>query len=343
MAAPAASARPIPLPLPKRTLYVAWRRERAEADERPKWGPSVHRIGPETPGRLHPHRPGEPLPPRRVPDESKRLPDWFDDGGLWIESDEYCGSAGLLVELVRKEQADVMRVPLAHILTAFVERVESRAFHLDDLSDFAALAARLMHMKARLLLPLGRPLLEPVEPEGADPRPEIVTRLLRLQSYRDAAERFDRMPTLGRNTFEPGDGPADELTPPPGTAPAGIDDLLRAFEAVVARAAVRLVQHTVKLDEVPVEAAVARIADHLRSAGRVSFAALCEGARTKGELIAALLAVLELARLKVLGLMQAEGGGDIILVARVPAERLHDLLDGFATGAVAAAFDGGSI
>jgi segregation and condensation protein A len=236
------------------------------------------------------------------------------------------GPLDLLLHLVKEHQVDVFDIPIARITEAYLATLQAlRELDVDVAGEFLHMAAQLMLLKSKLLLPRTEVADEgePVEPQG-DPRAELVRRLLEYQKYRVAAEELGRHDILDRDVF-PRRVRSERLPAPEG--PDGLAEvsvfrliqaLDRALEAYQPAAG-----HEVEVDRLSITDAIGRVADVLRLRRRVSFADLLAGAAAGGRaaIIAAFLAVLEMTRLRLVRVFQApvdESGtdGEIVVEAR---------------------------
>lgn len=122
---------------------------------------------------------------------------------------EMVGPLTLLLGLIRQHEVDVFDIPIAFITERYLEAIATldEALDIERGGDFVSLAGELLHIKSLMLLP--KPKLEVSADEGADPRRELVGRLLALDGFRDAGEALLARPILGRDTFE---GGSAELT-----------------------------------------------------------------------------------------------------------------------------------
>lgn len=214
----------------------------------------------------------------------------------YVELPMFQGPLDLLLHLIQQEKVDIYDIPIAKIADHFVEAVRRMdALDMEVTSEFLVLAAQLLHMKSRLLLP--KPPKEVLEAEERDPRQELVERLLAYRAFKEASEvlgvlqgssgqRYFREVNLDeiRSSF-PVEDPLDGIQ---------FEELWHAFQRVVDRAEQGEDIRTVKPDEVPVEVMVAdvlrRVILHPRG---LRFSQLIRG-NTRMEVIVSFLALLEL-------------------------------------------------
>ncbi len=236
------------------------------------------------------------------------------------------GPLDLLLHLVKEHQVDLFDIPIARITDAYLAALQAlRELDIDVAGEFLHMAAQLMLMKSKLLLPRTE-VAEDAEAtdEQGDPRAELVRRLLEYQKYKEAAEELGRHDILDRDVFARRARAARVAQPdgPDGLAEVSVFKLIEALDRALANAAPDTA-HEVAGDRLSITDAISRVAEVLRLRRRVSFAELLAAAGSAGRtaVIATFLAVLEMTRLRLVRLYQAtadEGGvdGDIVVEAR---------------------------
>ena len=235
---------------------------------------------------------------------------------LDVRLERYEGPLDLLLDLIRKQEIDIWDIPIARITAQYLEYME-RAAELDiDLgAEFIFMAATLIHIKSRMLLPRD-PELEKMSPEE-DPRRELVERLLEHERFKNAAEMLQQKRLIEENVWSNPQIQAfltDEETP--GLA-VTLFDLVRTFQEVLERSKHRPV-FQVNGESVSVQDMILYL--HSRLAGRpraeaVSVRELFESQPSRQALICLFLALLELAKLGALVLIQRQAFGDIAVRA----------------------------
>ena len=244
-----------------------------------------------------------------------------------IELPIFEGPLDLLLYLVKRHELEILDIPIAFITERYLAHLDlMRTLNLDVAADYLVMAATLTYIKSRELLPPD-PTAPPDEDEedGTDPRAELIRRLLEYQKYKDAAERLASRPTLGRDVFSR--GPSPELGQP-GEEPladVGLFALLEALAHVLDRSKAPAA-HDVVVDRVSVLERIHRICDLLDLASPRSFLDLLETEQgaTRLFIIATFLALLEMARLRMIRVEQATLDG-AIFVSRT-GEALVDTL-----------------
>ncbi len=234
------------------------------------------------------------------------------------------GPLDLLLHLVQEHQVDIFDIPLARITDAYLRTLKTmEAMDIDVAGEFLHMAAQLMLLKSRLLLPRTE-VAEDAEPEEqGDPRAELVRRLLEYQKYRAAAEELARHDILDRDVFtrRVRNQRLPQPEGPEGLAEVSVFRLIEALDRALANLKPE-VAHEVAGERLSITDAISRIADVLRLRRRVSFADLLAGAATAGRsaVIGTFLAVLEMARLRLVRVFQAQedgpAHGEIVVEAR---------------------------
>ena len=218
-----------------------------------------------------------------------------------VNLDVFEGPLDLLLYLIRREELDIYDIPIERITAAYMEFLEdARRLNLDIAGEFIVMAATLMVIKSRMLLPVSRRTAEEPEEDWVDPRLDLVRQLIEYKKFKDAAIRFETLEALVANAFDYGGGrPKFEKTPADALgALSGLDiyDLLTAFQAVVARAN-EVPHEELKGVRFSVPEKMDYVLDRTRREGQVSFLSLFDPERApKGEIIVTFLALLELLR-----------------------------------------------
>jgi len=218
-----------------------------------------------------------------------------------VNLDVFEGPLDLLLYLIRREELDIYDIPIEHITTEYMKFIEeARRLDLDIAGEFIVMAATLMVIKSRMLLPVSRRIAEDDDGEWVDPRLDLVRQLIEYKKFKDAALRFETMEAMVANSFEYGGGrPKFEKTAADARgALANLDlyDLLTAFQDVLARAD-ELPHEELKGIRFSVPEKMDYVLDRARKEGQVSFLSLFDPENSpKGEIIVTFLALLELLR-----------------------------------------------
>ena len=211
------------------------------------------------------------------------------------------GPLDLLLYLIRREELDIYDIPIEHITTEYMQFIEdARRLNLDIAGEFIVMAATLMVIKSRMLLPVSRRMAESEgDEEWVDPRLDLVRQLVEYKKFKDAALRLETMEAMRANSFDYGGGrPKFEKTAADAkTAIANLDlyDLLSAFQEVLARAT-EMPHEELKGIRFSVPEKMDYVLERSRAEGQVSFSTLFKPEAPRGEIIVTFLALLELLR-----------------------------------------------
>jgi segregation and condensation protein A len=208
---------------------------------------------------------------------------------LEVFLEQFEGPLDLLLYLIRKENISVLDIPMAKLTIQYLEYVEMmRTRTLELAAEYLLMAAMLIEIKSRMLLP--RPA---AVQEEDDPRAELVRRLLEYEQMKLASQRLNEIPQAGRDftlvqvLFE-----RDLEARLPEVDP---EDLKIAWLALLTRANVNR-HHKVSREQLSVRAHMSRVLRHLQEAKFVEFADLFDAGQGVSVLVVTFLAVLELAR-----------------------------------------------
>lgn len=220
------------------------------------------------------------------------------------------GPLDLLLHLIREHRLDILDIPISLITDKYLEHLKlMREINLDIAGEFLVMAATLLHLKSRMLLPKDEPKAEDLGPveQGPDPRQELVRRLLEYQKYKDAADQLFGHDLLDRDVF-PRRVQMTRLPLDPeeiGFQEISVFKLIEALDRVL-KALEPKFQHEVVRDRLSLTSAIHKIADKLRKAEKVAFFELFEGARTRSAVVITFIALLEMAKLKLIRLGMTE-------------------------------------
>ena len=218
-----------------------------------------------------------------------------------VTLDVFEGPLDLLLYLIRREELDIYDIPIELVTREYMKFIdEARQLDLDIAGEFIVMAATLMVIKSRMLLPVGRRTAEEGEDEEwVDPRLDLVRQLIEYKKFKDAAFRLETMEALTANRFDYGGGrPKFEKTAADARgALANLDlyDLLTAFQEVLARAN-EMPHEELKGIRFSVPEKMDLVLDRARREGQVSFTQLFAAEAPRGEIIVTFLALLELLR-----------------------------------------------
>lgn len=236
------------------------------------------------------------------------------DRQLTVRLENFEGPLDLLLYLIRREEISIYDIPIAHITEQYLEYISDlTALELDRAAEFLVMAATLLDIKARMLLP------KPPPPDDAgddhaggaeDPRAELVRQLEAYQAFKEAAEALREREEQELRVFPRGWVPEPPATPAP-LAGVTLADLVAAFQAVLQE---EWSWREVPREEIPLREKIREITWRLsRSPEGVRFRELFTRGGSKREMVVTFLAVLELIRLRKAEAAQDAPFGEIVI------------------------------
>ena len=243
-----------------------------------------------------------------------------------VKLEAYEGPLDLLLDLIRKQKINIYDIPIAKITRQYLDYVRlMEELNIDVAGEFILMAATLIYIKSRMLLPPD-PTAPPEEQEE-DPRAELVQRLLEHEQFRNAAEMLKSKRTVEEATWtHPGVDEFTEAEDEPGLA-VSVFDLISVFREILERAKKRP-QLQVRREQITVQEMLEHVKEVMRDrSGPVSIEELAAGYVWRQALIALLLALLELVRLRAIHLRQQELFAPITVVKSRKFEEIIDSVD----------------
>jgi segregation and condensation protein A len=220
---------------------------------------------------------------------------------------DFAGPLDLLLYLIRQEQVDIYDIPIARITDEYLSHLRvMREMDIAVASEFLVMAAQLIEIKSKMLLPPDP--LAAAEEQEEDPRRELVERLLEHQKYKAASQMLWSRATVERAIYSRAPIETDKSNP---EVAVGVFDLLRVFQEILARKKEEVLLE-IERDEVTMADMLERLRNMILSAGELNLRTFFERARSRRELVLAFLSVLELVRTTEIRLVQRETFGDII-------------------------------
>ena len=208
--------------------------------------------------------------------------------------ENFDGPLDLLLHLIAKNKVSIYDIPIAEILDQYMEVLHAaEAMDLDVAGDFVAMAAQLVSIKSKMLLPRHE------EEEEEDPRTSLVEMLLEYQRIKETASFFREKGELGRDIFVK---PPENLGDAPKEYRQSVSDLIRAANNMLRRAQRRVpppasaFSGIIGREPVPVEGRITSILKRFLHHVRLPFRRLFDDARSRSEIVATFLAVLELSK-----------------------------------------------
>ena len=251
-----------------------------------------------------------------------------------VKLEVYEGPLDLLLDLIRKQELDIYDIPIARITRQYLDYLHMMdELNIDLGGEFIFMAATLIYIKSRMLLPP-----DPNAPaeEQEDPRAELVHRLLEHEQFKNAAQMLQSKRMLEEAMWsEPGIGEFTEAEDEPGLV-VSLFDLISAFHQILERAKLRT-PLAIRREEVSVAQMIEHVRDVLRlRRGPVSLDDLAAGFLTRQALIALLLSLLEMVRLRAVLLRQKEMFAPITIQ---PSKHFDRVMSGMDRAALEAVLD----
>lgn len=240
---------------------------------------------------------------RRKNSSNKELRPSFHDL-LRINLEFFEGPLDLLLYLIRKNEYDIFDIPIANITKQYLSYLDLlKDLDLEIAGEFLVMAATLMKIKSRMLLP--RPNMEEEE-EGEDPRAALVRQLLEYQKYKEAAEGFRDQEILGRDVFArkfPSPELSEVETEESSYIEIDVYDLIEALRKVLKRIPERS-PHVIRMEPYSVRERMGQLVEMLKGLKSITFEEVFEGVSTKMEVITTFLALLEMVKMQLVKIYQ---------------------------------------
>jgi segregation and condensation protein A len=244
-----------------------------------------------------------------------------------VRLEHFEGPLDLLLHLIKKHEVSIYDIPIAAITQQYLDYIDvMQEMNLDVAGEFLVMAATLIHIKSRLLLPRVDPSQE--DPDE-DPREALVRRLLEHQKFKAAAELLHERETLRSAQWTRPDGPIAEIA---GEAPepeieVDLFSLIAAFRSIVERGKQRPKVY-LPSEQIPIEDRIEQIMTMLSETEACGFEDLFADVQSRAGMIVTFLAMLEMIRLKLIRVFQSGAMGPIRVYKRArPADAPRPLLD----------------
>ncbi|MBV9215816.1 MAG: segregation/condensation protein A [Acidobacteria bacterium] len=227
---------------------------------------------------------------------------------LQIKIGDFAGPLDLLLFVIRQEQANIFDIPIARITEKYLEYIQvMKKLDIAVAADFLVMAAQLIEIKSKMLLP--RDPLAADDEEAEDPRQELVDRLLEYEKFKTAAGMLYERSTIEQAVFHRGpietDGESAEVD-------ATVFDLLTVFQQMIARRADEI-KMEIEREEISLADMIKNLKRRIFEEKELSLMRFFEEMRSKQELVTAFIAVLEIVRTEAVRLTQKQTFGDVIL------------------------------
>ena len=234
---------------------------------------------------------------------------------LNVHLEQYDGPLDLLLDLIRKQQIDIYDIPISRITAQYLQYMEqASALNIELSAEFVYMAATLIHIKSRMLLPRD-PALPELEGEADDPRRELVERLIEHEKFKTAAEMLQQKRLLEESSWSnpviheflaDDEGPGLAVT---------LFDLVKTLQTVLDRAKHRPLYEVGK-EDISVPDMMIYLRNRLRELERsesIPVLELFERQRSRKAIICLFLAILEMVKLQAIAVVQQEAFGPIAI------------------------------
>lgn len=246
-----------------------------------------------------------------------------------VELENFAGPMDLLLYLIRKEEIEIHDIPISRVLTQYLSYVKVlEDLDLDDVGEFLVLAATLMVIKSKMLLPAEQVDLE----QEIDPRYGLVQQLLEYKKFKDQCSELEqRASTFGRMTGRPDTArPEGEIEKDRSLDEVTLFDLLKLFGKLMEETSGgERRERTIKVDDTPVRVYATRLTERLRADSAILFSELVKRDAPRQEKIGWFLALLLLLKNETAGCAQDGTFGDIRIFFRGEVAAAEDLADDF--------------
>ena len=236
------------------------------------------------------------------------------------------GPLDLLLYLIRRQNLDVLDVPIAEITRQYMDYIDlMQDLRLELAAEYLVMAAMLAEIKSRMLLP------RPVEVEDEDdPRAELIRRLQEYERYKQVAEDIDHLPRVGRDLFPVSvEAPEKQVVRKPPEI--SLQELLMAAKEAIARADM-FSHHHVQMEPLSVRERMSRVLDSIGEIEFTAFSSLFTPEEGRMGVVVSLLAVLELIKESLIELVQSEPFAPIYIKAAGSPAVLEDEIQAAAGG-----------
>ena len=241
-------------------------------------------------------------------------------GDYRVDLPAFEGPLDLLLHLIRQHEIDVFDIPISLILDRYTEYLDwMQDLNLDICGEFLVMAATLAQIKSRMLLPPDESAEQGEGLEEGDPREELVRRLLEYQKYKEAARELNARPMMNRDMFNRGGQFQIEAGEESPFAGVSVFKLIEALDRVMKKTSSK-VTHQVLMERVSLADRIHELCDLLLQRKELVFEEMFALDATKMMVVLTFMAILEMARLRMLRLHQADGSEIIHIRSLLAAE-----------------------
>lgn len=239
-----------------------------------------------------------------------------------IRLQNFDGPLDLLLHLIKSNEMDIYDIQMVKITEQYLDVIEQmKQLNLDVAGEFLLMAATLIHIKSKMLLPPAEDAEG--EEEELDPRAELVRRLLEYQRYKDAAKRLEQRPCLDRDIFlHRFIEPQSQRTLQEEDVVTDIYHLAAAFHQLLQQTKVEYV-HEVVREQLSVADSIHQVLEHLEKKDRCGLRDFFSADSSRQQMVVTFLAVLELVRMRMIKLTQSAEFQPIWLSLAVATDALE--------------------
>lgn len=230
---------------------------------------------------------------------------------LEVLLEAFTGPLDLLLYLIKKQNFDILDIPVAEITRQYMQYIElMQVLEIELAAEYLVMAAILTEIKSRLLLP--KPAEAQISDE-VDPRAELIRRLQEYERTKQAAQALEQLPRLGRDVFlamaKAGLAPTS-TEHPRQVSPLALEELVEAFQSILARAALRT-HHAIAEEPLSIEERMSQILHKITTQSQMKFTELFTLDEGRMGVVVTFMALLELWRQSLIELSQAIPFGEI--------------------------------
>ncbi|MFZ0218809.1 MAG: ScpA family protein [Candidatus Aquirickettsiella sp.] len=230
---------------------------------------------------------------------------------LEVLLEAFTGPLDLLLYLIKKQNFNILDIPVAEITRQYMQYIElMQVLEIELAAEYLVMAAILTEIKSRLLLP--KPVAAQTN-EEVDPRAELIRRLQEYERTKQAAQAIEQLPRLGRDVFlamAEARLPLASAGNPRQIPPLALEELVEAFQAVLARAALRT-HHAIVEEPLSIKERMSQILHKMTTQSHVKFTELFKFEEGRMGVVVTFMALLELWRQSLIELSQALPFGEI--------------------------------
>jgi len=241
-----------------------------------------------------------------------------------IRLEKFEGPLDLLLHLIKTNEMDIYDIPMVDITEQYLAIIDQmKQLNLDIAGEFLLMAATLIHIKSRLLLPANDEITD--EPDEDDPRAELVRRLLEYQRYKEASRVLEESSQLDRDIFVRSFSVPEYIgeTDDVGET-VGIYQLTAAFHQLLKETS-RETYHEVLREQLSVADHIQLVLRRLSERPRLAFREIFSKNPARAEVVVTFLALLELVKMRMVQLAQTDRYGTIWLSMTVPSDQVDTL------------------